>query len=87
VQNELDSGELCYLSEVALDTEGYYQVYTAPATDRSAVVATFVDWIRSAALISSLRDIQGFLIACLLHGSRVKSLISFRTSTLPLKND
>ena len=33
VQNELDSGELCYLSDVALDTVGYYLVYTAPATD------------------------------------------------------
>ena len=35
VQNELDSGELCYLSDVALDTVGYYLVYTAPATDRA----------------------------------------------------
>ena len=45
VQNELDLGELCYLSDVALDDAGYYLVYTAPATERSAVVATFVDWI------------------------------------------
>ena len=45
VQNELDSGELCYLSEVALDDVGYYLVYTALATDRNAVVETFIDWI------------------------------------------
>jgi LysR family glycine cleavage system transcriptional activator len=46
VQAELDSGELCYLSEVALEDAGYYLVYSAPASDRSAVVATFADWIR-----------------------------------------
>ena len=46
LQNELDSGALCYLSEVALDDAGYYLAYTAPAAERSAVVATFVDWIR-----------------------------------------
>ena len=45
VQYELNSGVLCYLSEVALDDAGYYLVYSAPSTDRSAVVATFVDWI------------------------------------------
>jgi len=45
VQNELESGELCYLSEVALDDVGYYLVYTAPAADRNAVVETFIDWI------------------------------------------
>lgn len=45
VQYELNSGALCYLSEVALDDAGYYLVYSAPSTDRSAVVATFVDWI------------------------------------------
>jgi len=46
VQNELDSGELCYLSDVVLDDAGYYLVYTASASERSAVVAIFVDWIR-----------------------------------------
>ena len=45
VQNELDSGELCYLSEVALDDVGYYLVYKDPVIDRSAVIDTFVDWI------------------------------------------
>lgn len=45
VQHELDSEELCYLSEVALEDAGYYLVYTAPAGERSDVVATFADWI------------------------------------------
>jgi LysR family glycine cleavage system transcriptional activator len=45
VQHELDSGELCYLSDVALEDAGYYLVYTAPVAERSEVVATFADWI------------------------------------------
>lgn len=46
VQNELNSGELCYLSDVTLDDTGYYLVYTAPAAERTAVITTFVDWIK-----------------------------------------
>lgn len=46
VQNELNSGELRYLSDVTLDDAGYYLVYTASAGERAAVVTTFVDWIR-----------------------------------------
>ena len=45
MQNELDSGGLCYLSDIALDTAGYYLVYTAPATERHSDITTFVDWI------------------------------------------
>ena len=46
VQNELNSGELRYLSDVSLVDAGYYLVYTAPAAERAAVVTTFVEWIR-----------------------------------------
>ena len=45
VQNEMDSGELCFLSEVALEEAGYYLVYTTPAAERRSVVITFIDWI------------------------------------------
>jgi hypothetical protein len=45
VQNELDSGELCYLSEVTVDDAGYYLAYTTQAVERSVVVITVVDWV------------------------------------------
>ena len=44
-QDELDSGGLCYLSQVALDDAGYYLVYTESVNERSTIVSTFVDWI------------------------------------------
>lgn len=44
-QSELDSGVLCYLSDVALDDAGCCLVYTAPAAARDTMLATFVDWI------------------------------------------
>lgn len=45
VQNELDSGELSYLSDVSLEDAGYYLVYPTQSARNSAVVKTFVDWI------------------------------------------
>jgi LysR family glycine cleavage system transcriptional activator len=46
VQNELDSGELCYLSDIALDSAGYYLYYPLPAAERSEVTSIFTDWIK-----------------------------------------
>jgi len=45
VQNELDSGELSYLSDVPLEDAGYYLVYPTQSASSNAVVKTFVDWI------------------------------------------
>jgi hypothetical protein len=45
VLNERDSGELYYLSDIALETVGYYLLYTTPAARRGSAVATFTDWI------------------------------------------
>jgi LysR family glycine cleavage system transcriptional activator len=49
VQNELDSGELCYLSDIALDSAGYYLHYTIPATERGEVTSIFTDWVKHQA--------------------------------------
>ncbi len=45
VQNELDSGELSYLSDVPLEDAGYYLVYPTQPARSSAVMKIFVDWI------------------------------------------
>jgi len=49
VQNELDSGELCYLSDIALDSAGYYLLYTIPSTERGEVTSIFTDWVKHQA--------------------------------------
>ena len=46
VQNELDSGELCYLSDITLDSAGYYLLYPLPPAERSGVTSIFTDWIK-----------------------------------------
>ncbi len=46
VQNELDSGELCYLSEVALNEAGYYLFCASPVFDRNPATEIFLNWIR-----------------------------------------
>lgn len=45
VQSELDSGELFFLSEVALENAGYYLSCSSPTMERSAATETFIHWI------------------------------------------
>ena len=45
IQNELDSGELFYLSDISLNDAGYYLLYPPPASEHSDSVKLFVDWI------------------------------------------
>ncbi len=46
VQNELDSGELFFLSELAIEDAGYYLSCSSPALERSAATETFIGWIQ-----------------------------------------
>ena len=46
VQSELDSGELFFLSELALEDAGYYLSSSTPALERSAATKIFVGWIQ-----------------------------------------
>ena len=45
VQAELDSGELSYLSDTALESAGYHLVVTAPTPERTTVASVFAEWI------------------------------------------
>ena len=45
IQNELDSGELFYLSDIPLDDAGYYLLYREQDAERSDAVQIFVNWI------------------------------------------
>ncbi len=45
VRSELESGELCYLSDVAIEEAGYFLLYLANQNQRSAVIQKFSDWI------------------------------------------
>ena len=46
VQNELDSGELFFVSDLAIETAGYYLSSSSPASERSTAAETFINWIR-----------------------------------------
>ena len=46
VQNELDSGELFFVSELAIETAGYYLSSSSPASERSTAAETFIKWIQ-----------------------------------------
>ena len=46
IQNELDSGELFFLSELAIEDAGYYLSCSSPALERSAATETFIGWIQ-----------------------------------------
>ena len=45
IQNELDSGELFFLSELAVKDAGYYLSCSYPSMERSAATETFINWI------------------------------------------
>ena len=47
IQNELESGELFYLSDISLNDAGYYLLYPAPASERNDAVQVFADWINN----------------------------------------
>jgi LysR family glycine cleavage system transcriptional activator len=46
VQNELDSGELFFVSDLAIETAGYYLSSSSPASECSTAAETFINWIR-----------------------------------------
>jgi DNA-binding transcriptional LysR family regulator len=46
IQNELDSGELFFLSELTIEDAGYYLSCSSPAWERSAATETFIGWIQ-----------------------------------------
>jgi len=46
VQNELDSGELFFVSELAIETAGYYLSSSSPVSERSTAAETFIKWIQ-----------------------------------------
>ena len=46
VQNELDSGELFFVSELAIETAGYFLSSSSPASERSTAAETFIKWIQ-----------------------------------------
>ena len=46
VQNELDSGELFFLSELAIEGAGYYLSCSTSVLERSAATETFISWIQ-----------------------------------------
>lgn len=46
VQNELDSGELFFVSDLAIETAGYYLSSSSRASERSTAAETFINWIR-----------------------------------------
>jgi len=45
VRSELESGELCYLSDIAIEEAGYFLLYLANRNQRSTVIQKFSDWI------------------------------------------
>ena len=45
VRSELESGELCYLSDIAIEEAGYFLLYLVNRNQRSAVIQKFSDWI------------------------------------------
>ena len=45
VRSELESGDLCYLSDIAIEEAGYFLLYLANRNQRSAVIQKFSDWI------------------------------------------
>ena len=45
VRSELESGELCYLSDIAIEEAGYFLLYLANQNQRSTVIQKFSDWI------------------------------------------
>ncbi len=46
VQNELDSGELFFLSDLAIEGAGYYLSCSSRALERSAATEIFIGWIQ-----------------------------------------
>ena len=46
VQNELDSGELFFVSELAIEAAGYYLSSSSPVSERSTAAETFIKWIQ-----------------------------------------
>ncbi len=46
VQNELDTGELFFLSDLALEGAGYYLSCSSPALERSVATEIFIGWIQ-----------------------------------------
>ena len=46
IQNELDSGELFFLSDLAIGDAGYYLSCSSPASERSAATEIFIGWIQ-----------------------------------------
>lgn len=45
VRSELESGELCYLSDIAIEEAGYFLLHLANQNQRSTVIQKFSDWI------------------------------------------
>ena len=45
VKRELESGELCYLSDITIEEAGYFLLYMGNQNQRSTVIQKFSDWI------------------------------------------
>ena len=45
MSSKLESGELCYLSDIAIEEAGYFLLYLANQNQRSTVIQKFSDWI------------------------------------------
>ena len=45
MSSKLESGELCYLSDIAIEEAGYFLVYVTNLNERSAAIQKFSDWI------------------------------------------
>tara|TARA_Y100001960_G_scaffold312051_1_gene373326 strand:+ start:401 stop:598 length:198 start_codon:yes stop_codon:yes gene_type:complete len=44
-RSELESGEFCYLSDIAIEEAGYFLLYLANRNQRSTVIQKISDWI------------------------------------------
>jgi DNA-binding transcriptional LysR family regulator len=45
MNSKLESGDLCYLSDIAIEEAGYFLVYVTNLNERSVVIQKFSDWI------------------------------------------
>jgi hypothetical protein len=72
VQNEWNSGELRYLPGATFDDALCFQVNTASAATRTAVVAIFINWIaqrKYARLVNTIRWVNRWHTSLLLNAT------------------